>query len=112
MPSYSEQSAHNKNAHDLLGTRSPEYPDWQITALFYSALHLFNHHFELRGIRKPENHRQRYRLIARELPHTAKDYTKLKSLSEQARYGGRAEISASSIRTAVKSYSEIVKHLA
>ena len=112
MSPYSEQSAHNKNAHDLLGTRSPEYLDWQITALFYSALHLFNHHFELRGIRKPENHRQRSRLIAHELPSTYDEYRNLKSLSEQARYGGRAEITASSIRTAVKSYSEIVKHLA
>ena len=112
MPSYSEQSAHNKNAHDLLGTRSPEYLDWQITALFYSALHSFNHHFELRGIRKPENHRQRSRLIARELPSTYDEYRNLKSLSEQARYGGRVEINDRSMESAFESYRKIVKRLA
>ena len=111
MSSYSAQSTHNKNAHDFLSARSPEYLDWQIAALFHSALHLFNHHFELRGIEKPDNHRARSRLVGRELPSIAKDYLKLKSLSEQSRYGGRTEISDSSIKTAVKSYSRIVKYL-
>ena len=45
--------AHNKRAFDFLGTRAPEYADWQITTLFYAALHGFNRHFEQHGIEAP-----------------------------------------------------------
>ena len=112
MSPYSTQSAHNKKAHDFLGSGYPEYLDWQITTLFYSALHLFNHHFALRGIKMPDNHRARTRAIERELPSTLKAYLGLKSLSEQSRYGGRAEITARSLKSALELYSEIAKRLA
>ena len=112
MSAYSAQSAHNKKAHDFLGAGYPEYLDWQITTLFYSALHLFNRHFALRGIKMPKNHRERFKLIERQLPSMSKAYLRLKSLSEQSRYGGRAEVTARSLKSALESYSEIVKQLA
>ncbi len=85
--------------------------DWQITTLFYSALHLFNHYFALRGIKMPDNHRARIRAIER-LPSALKAYLGLKSLSEQLRYGGRAEITTRSLKSALELYSEIAKRLA
>ena len=112
MASYSTQSAHNKGAHDLLEGSAPKYIDWQITVLFYAALHAVNFYFELQGIPAPRYHRERLSLIRQHLPAISDEYKNLQFLSEQARYCGREEVDATSTESARRSYSAIMRHLA
>lgn len=111
MPAYGAQSAHNKKTHDFLATEAPEYSDWQITTLFYSALHSFNRHFELEGVEIPDRHGKRLALINRKLPSIREAYKNLQMLSEQSRYGGRDEADDSAVKSALKSYREIMDRL-
>lgn len=111
MSTYSVQSTHNEDACDFLGTKTPRYADWEITTLFYAALHSINAYFELRGVRIPHNHVKRLRMVKRELPAIAKAYERLQSLSENSRYGGMGAVDGTSMKSARTSYSEITDHL-
>ena len=111
MPGYGAQSAHNKNAFDFLATRSPEYLDWQITALFYAALHSLNQHFELLGVKVPASHSKRSRLVKRRLPSIWRPYKNLQALSERSRYVGRGGVDDASEESALRSYAEIMDGL-
>lgn len=88
-----------------------EYTDWQITVLFYAALHSANCHFEMNGIKAPTNHNKRLVLIKDRLPTMAEAYKNLQTLSEQSRYGGRGKVDDVSIKSALKSYAEIMDRL-
>lgn len=112
MSAYGAQSTHNKNACDFLGAARSEYVDWQITMLFYSALHLTNQYFEFRGIPIPDRHNQRLESVRRELPDIIEAYKNLKVLSEQSRYEGRGRVDDISLASALKSHSEIADRLA
>ena len=111
MPEYGAQSAHNKNAFDFLATKAPEYTDWQITMLFYAALHSANRHFEMKGIEVPTNHNKRLKVMKDRLPTMVEAYKNLQTLSEQSRYGGRGEVDDVAMKSALKSYAEIMDRL-
>lgn len=111
MPEYGAQSVHNKNAFDVLATKAPKYTDWQITMLFYAALHWINLYFELNGVTVPTNHSKRLKLIKNKLPTIVEAYRNLQTLSEQARYGGRGEVDDVAIKSALRSYAEIADRL-
>ena len=110
MPGYGAQSAHNKNAFDFLAAKSPEYLDWQTAALFYAALHSFNRHFELLGVKVPASHSKRSRPVKRRLPSTWRLYKNLQALSERSRYVGRGGVDDAS-ESAPRSYAEIMDGL-
>ena len=112
MTVHGAQSIHNKNTYDFLITKTPKYLDWQITTLFYAALHAVNRHFELQGIKAPERHGKRLALVKRRLPSISSAYQNLQMLSEQSRYGGRDEVDDDSMKSALKFYSRIMSELA
>ena len=112
MPEYGAQSAHNKNAFDFLATKAPEYTDWQITMLFYAALHSANRHFEMNGIEVPTNHNKRFKVIKDRLPTIVKAYKNLQTLSERSRYVGRSKVDDVAMESALESYCQIVNRLA
>ena len=111
MSAHGVQSAHNEDTCNFLGTETPKYMDWEITTLFYAALHSINAYFEQRGILVPDSHRKRLRAVKRELPAIATAYEKLQSLSENSRYGGMGAVDGTSIKWARISYSRITDHL-
>ena len=111
MPEHGAQSAHNKNAFDFLATKEPEYLDWQITALFYAALHSFKRHLELSGAKLPTSHGERSKMVKIRLPTIWGAYKNLQTLSEQSRYGGRGQVSDASLKSALRSYSQIMDRL-
>lgn len=108
MPSYRAQVVHNEDTCGFLGTETPKYVDWEITTLFYAALHSINRCFELQGVEIPRLHRERREAIEDKLPNIAKSYRALKVLSEQSRYDGRGEVDSNSMEEARKLYSEIM----
>lgn len=112
MTDYVAQSTHNKKTHDFLNTKTPEYRDWEITTLFYAALHAVNRHLESKGIKMPKNHVVRLRLVKIELPSIFEEYKNLKLLSERSRYLGQEKVSGSSLKSALESYFEIMRKLA
>lgn len=83
---YESQSNHNKDTHDFLHTKNPSYVDWEITTLFYAALHLVNGYFKRNGIPLPRNHHDRSILMNEKLHSLYPTYRKLYALSIKARY--------------------------
>ena len=82
-----EQGGYNKRFHERfhkVGSRDAH--DWKISALFYSELHRINYRFTKETGRAPENHFERNRRVARELPRARKDHGDLYMMSMQARY--------------------------
>ena len=51
-----EKSSHNIDTERYLHQQIPKYVDWQVTAIFYSALHLVSNHLKEKGIEVPERH--------------------------------------------------------
>ena len=112
MTDYVAQSKHNKKTHDFLNTKTPEYRDWEITTLFYAALHAVNRHFESRGIKVPTNHGARRSLVRHKLPAVYEPYMRLRVLSERSRYKGLETANDACLESALKSYSKIRQLLA
>ena len=67
---------------------SPKYVDWEITTMFYSALHLVSEYLARRGVDIPSSHRQMNKVLSLRLPHILKPYSLLLKLSWNARYMG------------------------
>ena len=86
MSWHESQSNHNKNTYDFLHTKNPTHIDWEITTLFYSALHLVNNYFQKNNIIVSKTHKARNILVRKELFHIYSSYYKLYSLSISARY--------------------------
>ena len=105
--SHYAQSEHNKDTHDFLNTKTPKYSDWEITVLFYAALHGVNHNFQQRGFAVPASHFKRNKLVEKELPLIYKSYRKLHTLSIQSRYSIN-KISDATRNEALRLYLNIV----
>ena len=71
-----------------LYTSVPEYTEWEIVALFYSALHHVEAYFDMQGGYHSGSHRERNRIIrdSTEFRAIARDYMRLYNLSIIARY--------------------------
>ncbi len=62
------QSIHNKDASDFLNTKTPAYVDWEITSLFYSALHLVDAYCaKNQAEQQLSNHRERSKFVRENL---------------------------------------------
>ena len=94
MPTEQEhlmQAARNESLYsDLcrLYTSVPKYTEWEIVALFYSALHHVEAYFYMQGGQHSGSHRERNRLIreSADFRAIARDYMRLYNLSIVARY--------------------------
>lgn len=84
MSWHARQSAHNQDAQCYL-SESSQYPDWEITALFYSVIHIIDEYLESVG-KKPRNHGERRALVRENLPDVYKDYRALYALCRKVRY--------------------------
>lgn len=82
-----EQAQHNETAYHFLGSASPPFIDWQVTSLFYAALHYVDAYLATKGIH-PHDHMERDGWIAKltELKPIAAEYFELKDRSMDARY--------------------------
>ncbi|MCE9616814.1 MAG: hypothetical protein K8Q88_00410 [Nitrosarchaeum sp.] len=84
---YVLQSTHNKETSDDLNQLvQNKHLDWEITTLFYSALHIINEYFLQRGIPLPDKHDQRTPLVRNTLNQIYPEYQKLLILSIRTRY--------------------------
>ena len=84
---YYEQYTHNKKLADqVLHSTWPEYDDWSITSMFYSALHLINAYCLARDIPLPNSHHARKEIVKNRLPQIREEYENLFDLSMQSRY--------------------------
>ncbi len=83
-----DQVEHTIDVFRYLGVAAPAYHDWQVTCLFYAALHLveaFLHQTASRA-RRTNTHALRSGAVRRLLPAISLDYERLKNQSEGARY--------------------------
>lgn len=80
-----EQSKHNVRSSRYLERDTPLYRNWEITTLFYSALHIVESYLsKIAG--EVKSHTARNDLIRNHLSGISNEYRKLKDLSEKARY--------------------------
>ena len=82
------QSDRNLDACAHLESESPKYADWEITTLFYSAMHLVEDYFEKQNIDVPKSHKRTKALLSVILPEISLSYARLLQLSWNARCGG------------------------
>lgn len=82
-----QQARRNEDLYHHLATVAPTYIDWQITALFYSALHYVDAYLAKHNVH-PSSHAERDRLITMEsvLRRIYTAYRDLESYSRDARY--------------------------
>ena len=82
-----QQAEHNESLFLALDARSPTFTDWQMTSLFYAALHYIDAYLAIIGLH-PKSHRERGRELASDqfLSSLFVDYQRLKDRSEDARY--------------------------
>jgi len=83
---HAQQGIHNKDTSDFLNTKTPTYIDWEITSLFYSALHMVDSYCDKNQMAPPRNHRERIEFIKNNLPSSYSPYKKLFDLSTKSRY--------------------------
>ena len=92
-----------------------EYREWEVVAIFYSALHLLDHFCSDRR-KAPcgfSSHRERRDYLASEpeLSSVSSHYNHLKRVSEEARYKGR-KFSKSQVRYYGNLHRMIKEHIA
>lgn len=76
----------NERFAEALSALPQRFPEWEITALFYSALHYASAFLSTQGY-NPESHGHRNNLVIN-LTNIGEDYRNLYSLSRDARYRG------------------------
>ena len=76
----------NEQFAEAIAILPQRFPEWEITALFYSALHCASAFLASQG-HNPRNHRRRNNLIGN-LTNAGTDYQNLYRLSLNTRYRG------------------------
>ena len=84
MSWHAKQSSHNHDVQRILSGH-PLCRDWEITALFYSLIHVIDGYMISVGA-EPQDHRRRKRLVRQNLPHVYEDYDRFYNLCLRARY--------------------------
>lgn len=106
---HAQKSAHNYCVYLYLNLKSPDYVDWEVILLFYSACKMIDAYFIKNGYDKPNNHVQRNRMVKTILPTIEKEYSKLYDLSRTARY--EADVDARARDDAVALHARITSKL-
>lgn len=84
---HASQSRHNRScSHDLSAKSQNRYLDWEITILFYSALHIVNEYFSQKNIPVPTDHIRRRKQVKEYLGPIYAEYQQLYTLSIRTRY--------------------------
>ena len=104
------QSIHNHGAQQHM-SKSPQYADWEITSLFYSALHTVDEYLLSIG-KKPRNHQTRDRMVDENIPHAYQDYYDLYNLCLKVRYEtSYTDVSEEDRKTAIYLHNSIRQKL-
>ena len=103
------KSIHNYDTYKYLELKNPQYLDWEITTIFYSACKLVDEQLVKKNI-KPSSHTQRNRLVMTKFSKICQEYRLLYQLSRMPRYGPR--VRSSDKANALKWYSVIKSDLA
>lgn len=103
---HAAQSRHNDRARTLMHPHTPLYLDWEITIMFYSALHLIDKRLADLG-KSVRNHHQRFVAIKNYLPDMYPPYYTLYSPSIGARYEGVGAVTAQSAEIARRAYGQL-----
>ncbi|MGL4649858.1 MAG: hypothetical protein ACRC1H_10655 [Caldilineaceae bacterium] len=108
-----DKARHNQELSQLLGSRNPNhYLDWQITTLFYAALHLVQAYFVQYAEVIPRTHVQRSQFLMKEKRLLVyKPYVTLHDLSRDGRYL-LEPMSESDLAIANESYAQIAAAVA
>ena len=101
------QSKHNIDSNRYLVKANPDYPDWEITTLFYSAIHIVNAYLFLAVSKVPKSHYKRKELIKLELNSIYRDYCSLETLSQKARYRSSYQDITPEVDKAKRCHAEI-----
>jgi len=101
---YATQSTHNKTTSDFLNSKTPDHIDWEITCLFYSALHLVNDYCDKHQIAPPSDHHERKEFVKNNLSSSYLSYKKLFDLSIKSRYTVGNRIDPSYLTIAQNNY--------
>lgn len=105
-----QQSIHNRDVQRYLSGR-PRQADWEITTLFYSAMHAVDERLLAIG-KKPRSHSERNAWVRRYIGHVWREYNALYWLCRKARYEVLyGDISESERQTAVKLHRSICQKL-
>lgn len=84
-----EQAERNERLYRLLQADRNDWTDWQITAMFYAALHYVDAYLIDRGLPEPRSHAAQASAIANDSFLRAEvglPFTALKDVSRDARY--------------------------
>ena len=110
---YVLQSEHNQEISNNINQISPtKYTDWEITTLFYSALHIINEYFFQHGIPLPDKHEQRGPLIRSTLSQIYPEYQKLFISSIRTRYlVNHNSIKPQEVQDAINYFNTISSHV-
>lgn len=67
--------------------KKPEFSDWIITIIFYTALHYVEYKLiESYEIKNFKNHKKRREIVEKNLPEISGEYSHLLDMSQNARY--------------------------
>ena len=104
------QSEHNHDIWEYL-SKNPRCVDWEITTLFYSALHVIDEYLSSKGMR-PRRHFDRNTMVQEEIEPIADAYVKLYSLCIKARYVvGFDELMESEKKDAIQCHKSICDYV-
>ena len=98
----------HKRAHDLMYSQTPSFLDWEITTLFYAALHLIDQHLKDLGIHE-KGHGRRLRAVKYNLPKMYDPYETLYAMSMTARYNGAGAVDEAMSKGAKQAYAQVLR---
>jgi hypothetical protein len=109
------QAEHNEALCTYLDAAAPPYVDWQVTSLFYAALHYVDAYLAMKpnGGVHPRDHLVRDNLVAteRSLRPIYLHYQELKNRSIDTRYEVVSPSPAQLRRLRVRSFTQVRAHL-
>lgn len=107
-----EKAESNYAAYEVFAVHGDSFRSWQVTTLFYSALHWVQSYVMEFGLPVPDSHYSRGRLMRLDerLTVIAENYSALKDMSMIARYHV-APLSEDHVKDAVAAYTVIKDYL-
>lgn len=103
------QNRHNERVCDLISSQTPSFLDWEITTLFYAALHLINHRLLDLGY-TVSGHGKRMAAVKDHLPDMHDPFHTLYVLSIRARYVGVDAIKPVDATSARRAYEQLLQN--
>ena len=88
MPSidWLKKGCKNRKFYEFVESTSTEYVDWEVVALFYTAVSWVDFHLQNKFNEKPNDHQDRFDLIRTKIRNIYADYRCLYDESTKARY--------------------------